>query len=507
MRHEIMRLTVALRRTLRYKSSMLLYSPESVYQLDRAAVVTDGFSELELMGRAGERVWQEIETRWPDLTRLTVFAGAGNNGGDAFVVALRALAQGVAVQLLVQGDLSRQSATSGHYRELWEHSGGSCDAWQGQAISGEVIVDGLLGIGLQRELDAHWQGLVAAINQAAQPCVAIDIPSGLNGLSGVAQPVAIEAQLTVTFIGRKCGQFLADGADYCGELLFDDLGVSSAVRAGVPAALEVIESCELPVQRKRNSHKNHYGNLLIIGGDQGMSGAVALTAQAALRSGAGVVTALVHPDCRHHLSAFPEIMVLGWDALEAKLAEASVIVVGPGLGRSVDAQKCLASLRTAQQPMVIDASALDAGFLQSLTSRQRVITPHPGEAAALLSSSTAEIQANRLQACERLLEMFGATTVLKGSGTIIAESAQELPAINTRGTPGMASAGMGDVLSGIIAALLGQGLLPFAAARSAVFIHALCAELYSLDRDQSGLIASDIIECIPRVVRQLRDAG
>ena len=494
-------------RLLGYKFSMFLYTPESVYRLDRAAVVTDAVSEVELMQRAGACVWQAIDLRWPGLSSLTVFAGAGNNGGDAFVVALCARTQGVTVQLLVQGDLSRQSATSRHFRDLWEQDGGSCEDWQGQSIAGEVIVDGLLGIGLQRELDAHWQDLVTTINAAPQPCVAIDIPSGLHGQSGIAQPVAVQAQLTITFIGRKTGQYLADGPDYCGELQFEDLGVSSEVRASVPAALEVIESCQLPALRKRNSHKNHYGNLLIIGGDQGMSGAVALAAQAALRSGAGLVTALVHPDCRHSLAAFAEIMVLGWDALEAKLADATVVVVGPGLGRSVDAQHCLQTLRGARQPMVIDASALDADFLKSLVSRQRVITPHPGEAAALLSTSSTEIQANRLLSCERLLDLFGATTVLKGSGTIIAGPGDALPAINTRGNPGMASAGMGDVLSGIIGALLGQGLAPFAAARSAVYIHALCAELYSVDSDETGLIASDILDAIPRVIKQLRDAG
>jgi len=339
-----------------------------------------------------------------------------------------------------------------------------------------------------------------------QPCVAIDIPSGLSGLSGIAQPLAIEAQLTVTFIGRKSGQILADGPDYCGELIFDDLGVSSEAQHSVAAALEVIESCELPAPRKRNSHKNHFGNLLIIGGDQGMSGAVALAARAALRSGAGLVTALVHPDCRNSLATCAEVMVLGWDALETKLVDASVVVVGPGLGGSLDAQKCLASLHAAQQPMVIDASALEAGFLQSLSCRQSVITPHPGEAALLLSSSTVEVQANRLQACQKLLELYGATTVLKGSGTLIAQAGDVLPAINIRGNPGMASAGMGDVLSGIIGALLGQGLMPFAAARSAVYIHALCAELCSVDNDETGLIASDVIESIPRVIKQLRDA-
>jgi NAD(P)H-hydrate epimerase len=486
---------------------MLLYTPESVYLLDRAAVVEDGYSEVELMQRAGERVWQETISRWPQLSRITVFVGSGNNGGDGFVVALCARRQGVEVQLLVQGDLARQSQTARHYRELWEQGGGEYESWQGQAIEGDVIVDGLLGIGLQRELDLHWQELVTRINQCPQPCVAIDIPSGLNGQNGRPQPVAVEAQLTVTFIGAKTGQFLADGPDYCGELLFDDLGVSARVHAGVTAALEVIESCQLPAPRKRNSHKNHYGNLLIIGGDQGMSGAVALAALAALRTGAGLVTALVHPECRANLAAFPEIMVLGWDALEAKLAEASVVVVGPGLGRSAQAQDCLRLLAQATQPIVVDASALEPGFLHSLTSEQCVITPHPGEAALLLGVSSAEIQANRLQACERLVETFGATTVLKGSGTLIAQVEEPVTAINTRGHAGMASAGMGDVLSGIVAALMGQGLAPWAAARSAVYIHALSAECYSADRDPTGLIASDVIEHIPTVIKQLRDSG
>jgi NAD(P)H-hydrate epimerase len=184
-----------------------------------------------------------------------------------------------------------------------------------------------------------------------------------------------------------------------------------------------------------------------------------------------------------------------------------VVVVGPGLGDSPAAQACLRLLRAAPQPMVIDASALDAEFLQSLASKRRVITPHPGEAAKLLAQGTALVQADRLQACARLLETFGATTVLKGSGTLIAEPGEAPFAINTRGHPGMASAGMGDVLSGIIGALLGQGMAPFAAARSAVFIHALCAEACSVEQDANSLIASDIIDALPRVLHRLHRAG
>ncbi len=485
---------------------MLAYLPEMVYQLDKAAVEQDGLAETELMQRAGRSVWHSLLGRWPEVSTITVFAGAGNNGGDAFVVALNAQRQGVKVQLLVEGDLARQSDTSRHFRKLWEQAGGEYEQWQGQAFTGEVIVDGLLGIGLQRELDDHWQKLIAAINASDVPRVAIDIPSGLSGSNGNPQPVAVVAQLTVTFIGAKAGLYLADGPDYCGELLLDDLGTAPKRRQAIPAALEMIDTCQLPPPRKRNSHKNHYGHLLIVGGDQGMSGAVALAAQAALRSGAGLVTALVHPECRGDLASFPETMVLGWDALESRLPQASVVLVGPGLGESAAALQCLQALRRVELPMVVDASALTSEFLHSLKSKHVVITPHPGEAAALLAGSSAQIQADRLKTCNRLLETFGTTCVLKGSGSLIAVHGA-VPAVNTAGNPGMASAGTGDVLSGIIGAMLGQGLAPFEAAKTAVYIHGLSAEHACTDQDQTGLIASDIVRQIPVVVKRLRNAG
>ena len=483
---------------------MLLYSPESVYQLDKAAVDDDGLPEIQLMQRAGDAVWQEMIARWPQTSAITVFAGSGNNGGDAFVVALCARAQGIEVQLIFRGDLDKQSATAEHFRQLWQRQGGVIEAWEQQSISGEVIVDGLLGIGLRRELDSSWQQMITRINLAAAPCVAIDIPSGLNATNGIPQPIAIEAALTVTFIGRKIGQFLADGPDYCGELVYHDLGISSRVLQSVAATLETIATCPLPPPRKKNSHKNRYGHVLVIGGDQGMSGAVALAARAALRSGAGMVSALVHPQCCNNLAAVPELMVQCWDALATRLPRASVVVIGPGLGNSQAARLCLERLHDLNLPMIVDADALQADFLHALKSEQVVITPHPGEAARLLSITSSELQSDRLAACHRLVASYGVTCVLKGSGTLVADG-RSPTMINTHGNPGMATAGMGDVLSGIIAALIGQGLAVTEAATSAVYIHALCAELYCLTRDQSGLIASDIIERIPRVIKQLRD--
>jgi hydroxyethylthiazole kinase-like uncharacterized protein yjeF len=487
---------------------MFLYTPKSVYAMDKAAVSSDGLAEIELMQRAGARVWCEITERWPALSKITVFAGSGNNGGDGFVVANLARQNGVGVQFLSKGDLTKQSATSVHYRDIWQQSGGVVENWQGQAIEGEVIVDGLLGIGLARELDEDWQTLIAAINQSDAPKVAIDIPSGLNAETGIAKPCAVEATFTVTFIGRKVGQVLADGSDYCGELIYDDLGISSATSFSQTPALEVIgeSNLNLPNKRKHNSHKYSFGHVLVIGGDRGMVGAASLAAQAALRMGAGMVTVLVHPDCVHSLSATPELMVQSWHDLDDKLASVSVIVVGPGLGQSDQAKTCLAKLSNFEKPMVVDASALTVEFIKSLSSKKVVITPHPGEAAKLLAVNNRDVQADRLQASQQLSQQFSAVSVLKGSGSIVRQPDDSVPAINLRGNPGMASAGMGDVLAGMIGALLGQHLSAFDAAKTAVYIHARCAEVFALEEDESGLIASDIIRLIPKLVKQLRHA-
>ncbi|MCP3689454.1 MAG: NAD(P)H-hydrate epimerase, partial [Gammaproteobacteria bacterium] len=290
---------------------MFIYKPDSVYLMDRAAVENDGLAEVVLMQRAGERVWSVINQNWPGITRITVFAGSGNNGGDAFVVAILAKQQGLQVQFLTQGELSKQSGTAAHFCKIWQQLGESVASWQQQPIEGELIVDGLLGIGLQRELNAGWQRLIQHINQHPVPKVAIDIPSGLNASTGMPQPCAVEADCTVTFIARKVGQVLADGLDYCGELVFDDLGVSSVTALSQPPALQVIneQNVQLPAKRKANSHKNSYGHVLLRGGDRGMSGAASMAGQAALRAGAGMVSVLVHPDCVHDLSSVPELMV------------------------------------------------------------------------------------------------------------------------------------------------------------------------------------------------------
>lgn len=490
---------------------MFLYQSHQVYALDKMAVELDGLPEIELMQRAGDRVWKEVSARWPNMASITIFAGSGNNGGDAYVVGLRALEQGVAVQLICKGDLSRQSATAAHFYQLWLLAGGSNEPKkprQQLVIEGEVIVDGLLGIGLSRELDQETHDLITAINQHPVPKVAIDIPSGLNADTGIAQPVAVQADMTVTFIACKIGQFLADGPDLCGELVFDDLGISSGTAGRAKPALEILDenNIVLPAIRNRNSHKNQFGHVLVIGGDRGMSGAALLAAHAALRAGAGVVSVLVHAECVQNLTSIPELMVKGWHEFDSIIERATVIVVGPGLGQGAYAKAILNKLTRVDKPMVVDASALTTEFLDAVSSRQIVITPHPGEAAGLLSTTSAQVQRDRVSASQQLINRFAVVSVLKGSGSLI-QQANSLPAINVRGHAGMATAGMGDVLAGLIAALIGQNLSLFDAAKTAVLLHALCAEAYLQEHDEVGLIASDVIEAVPVIIKQLRSAS
>jgi hydroxyethylthiazole kinase-like uncharacterized protein yjeF len=497
---------LSMRLLLMYKTTMFLYQAPALYALDKMAVELDGLSEIELMQRAGTRVWQVIKARWGShLDTITVFVGRGNNGGDGFVVALQASAAGLSVQLISHGDLAGQPSTAAQFRQQWLQAGGSIEIWQHQVIRGQVIVDGLLGIGLSRPLDEGYISLINTINQNAAHTVTIDIPSGLSTDTGIAQPVAVIANVTITFFARKTGQYLADGPDICGDIIVDELGISAGTLSKVLPALEVIDEnyILLPIKRLRNSHKGLFGHVLVIGGDKGMSGAALLAAQTALRAGAGVVSVLVHPDCVHQLSTKPELMVKSWREIDRCLDSATVIVVGPGLGQGVEATNCLNKLTGLNIPMVVDASALTATFLDSLSSSQIVITPHPGEAAKLLATSTSEVQRDRLDASQLLVDRFPVVSVLKGSGSLIHQSGT-MPAINVRGHPGMATAGMGDVLAGLIAGFIAQGLPLFDATKTGVLIHALCAENYLYDNDEISLIATDIIDRLPKVIKQLR---
>jgi hydroxyethylthiazole kinase-like uncharacterized protein yjeF len=458
-----------------------LYSVLQVRQLEAAAIAggTPGFTLMRRAGAAADAL-----LRWPAARRVVVVAGPGNNGGDGLAVALLAQQRGLAVKVLLVGDAAalRGEAAQAHAQL---HEAGMVEQEFDVALLGgaDVVVDALLGIGVRAPLQPSWLAAIAGLNACGRPVLSLDLPSGLDPDSGRALP-AVKATATLTYIAIKQGLFLGDGPDHVGELHFDALDVA------VPQAQPILRrltdaslAAALPV-RPRQSHKSQFGRVVIIGGGAGMPGAVRLSGEAALRVGAGLVTIASLPE---HLEAVvgarPELMfrALRTEAdVPAVLVDASVIAIGPGLGRSEWARAMLVSTLAARRPdqqLVVDADALNliaAGIgMQHCTDW--VLTPHPGEAARLLGNSTQEIQQDRTRALAALCEQRGGISVLKGAGTLVGRKG-DVSWLCERGNSGMAVPGMGDVLTGAIAGLLAQGGGPFECVAAAVYAHALAGD-------------------------------
>jgi NAD(P)H-hydrate epimerase len=456
----------------------------------------------ELMTRAAQAFFAAATERYPDARRWLVTCGSGNNAGDGYVIArlVRAAGLDTTVVALVAADkLTGDAATAAQH---FLADGGETVPWSGAIASAEydLVVDALLGTGLARPLEGAFLELVNAVNDSALPVLAVDIPSGLNGASGAIMGVAVKARLTVSFVGLKQGFFLGSGPDLIGELLLDDLGIAAVGIERIRPSLQIFTAKQakaLLPPRARSGHKGAYGHVLLIGGNAGMGGAVHLAGEAALRSGAGLVSVATRPEnVQAILEARPELMCRGIETaadLEQMIAKASVLALGPGLGQDEWAQQLFAKALAAGKPLVVDADALNLLAKVPQSRADWILTPHPGEAGRLLSISSREVQADRLGALDRLLERYGGTVLLKGHGTLVA-TADEIPWLIRGGNPGMGTAGMGDVLTGVTAALLaqfaaGQSLQDIAA--TAAWLHAGAGDRAALDGER-GLIASDL---------------
>jgi NAD(P)H-hydrate epimerase len=490
-------------------TSLPLYSAAQLRELDRRAIEEAGIPGYTLMTRAGEACWAVINQCWPGSHALTVFCGAGNNGGDGFVIARLALQANWQVQVYQLGDVARLPADARQARDALTDAGGLVsDYVEGATIDADIVVDALLGTGVDRPVEGLWRSAIETINASARPVLAVDIPSGLHSDTGAHAGVATVAARTVTFIGRKVGLYTGVAADHCGEIHFADLAVPGSVTARVAAAARLLLATPTGswfAARKRVAHKGDFGHLLVIGGDHGMSGAVRLAGEAALRTGAGLVSVATRPQHAALIAAAcPELMCHGIAQprqLRPLLDTATVILIGPGLGRSGWARALLAAVLQTRQPRVMDADALNGLAGQPQPFTQQVLTPHPGEAARLLNQSTAAIQADRLKAARDIAQQYGGTSVVKGAGSVIQPN-EGMPVVCAAGNPGMATAGSGDVLSGIIAALIAQGLGVDAAAVSGVCLHAQAGDL-AARAGERGLIARDIIASL----RTLMSAG
>ena len=475
-----------------------IYSVAAVRETDRTTIEDHGVPGYTLMTRAGAAAVREARERYPDAARWQVICGAGNNGGDGYVVARLAAQDGIVVSVLTLVDPDKLSGDAATAWGDFAAEGGVVMPWSG-ALDNEadLLVDGILGSGLERDVSGDFADAVAAINAHEAPVLALDIPTGIHGDTGIVLGSAVRADMTVTFVGLKSGLFLGDAPAHCGVVRFAGLDIPDRVRADIEPAYRRLDDSSLAAAlkpRARGAHKGDFGHVLVVGGGEGMPGAVRLAGEAALRTGAGRVSIATHPSHAAMLVATrPELMsyaVTDAEDLAPLLEKADVIAFGPGLGQSEWAQRLYACVAAASQSAVWDADALNLLALTPESTANRVITPHPGEAATLLGLSTVEIQADRPGALASLAGKFGGTAVLKGAGSLI--SAGSVPFICTSGNPGMAAPGMGDVLTGIVAALIGQGFTPGLAAAMGVEVHARAGDRAALAGER-GLLASDLM--------------
>lgn len=482
---------------IRPGAGLRVFDEPGVRALDRAAINVAGIPGIELMQRAGAACWRAMQRRWPGIQRIAVVCGSGNNAGDGYVVARLARLAGHPVRVLQLGDISRLGADARACYDEMREVGVEPTATLDLAVWPDLIVDALFGIGLDRAIEGDYKTIIERINSAPAPVVSIDIPSGIDANRGVQFGVAVAAALTVTFIGRKQGLYTGDGPAYCGDIVFDDLAVPAAtLEAESPTAtlLGAGELVERFAPRARTAHKGDNGHVLIIGGAPGFSGAARLAGEAACRVGAGLVSVALHPDSVAGAnSGRPELMVHGVGTSEALLpllGRASVVAIGPGLGQSAWAMRLLATVLERERALVLDADALNLIAREPLALPRAVLTPHPGEAARLLGSTTATIHADRFAAASALHERYGGVVVLKGAGTIVADDG--IPTLIAAGNPGMGAGGMGDVLTGVIAGLVAQGAAPGTAARFGALVHAVAGDRAAAAGER-GLLAADLM--------------
>ncbi|HVI59215.1 MAG TPA: NAD(P)H-hydrate dehydratase [Luteimonas sp.] len=485
--------------------SFPLYDNAALRRVEAASAQASGDAFI-LMQRAGLAAWHCALAHWPQARRVVVACGPGNNGGDGYVLARHACEGGREVRVLrlpahaPRGDLAARAERE--YRE----AGGRVEEFTGAAIEADLVVDALFGIGLSRAPDDAAAALVAAIDDAGAPVLALDAPSGVDAGTGNVPGAAVHATRTLQFIAAHAGLATGAALNHVGVREVATLGVDEASMAGVAPVAEAFASGALRgllPPRHRNAHKGESGRVLCIGGDHGKGGAALLCAEAALRSGAGLVdvaTRAAHVPAL--LARRPEAMAHAIESradIDALLQAAGVVAIGPGLGQDAWGKDLLAAAVASGRPLVVDADALNLLAVAPRTlPGDTVLTPHPGEAARLLGTSTREVQSDRRAAAAALCERHGCVVVLKGAGTIVAAPGR-VPRVIDAGNPGMAVGGMGDVLTGVVAALRAQGLDAFDAASGGAWLHAAAGDAAAREGGERGLLPSDLLAPLRRL--------
>ena len=484
-----------------------LYLGKQIREMDRQVIAT-GISGIELMNRAAQAVFDTLIERWPEASSILFFCGTGNNGGDGFLSACIAKNKGLSVTVVLLGDPQGITGDALIAYNRMQEAHITAIEWKSQPVpTPDIVVDAMLGTGIKGTLGEKYHDVIQYINHVNVPVIAVDIPSGICCDSGLKLgEYAVKATLTVTFIALKRGIFTGDAVCHVGEVLYFDLGAPQAVKdtyspASRLLSLQQLAAHYLPV-RQPDHHKYLSGQVVIIGGDEGMAGAPLLAAIAALKAGAGIVSLVTH---RQHIGAIiskqPEIMAWEPQHLSRLLKKCNALVIGPGLGQSQWSRQLLYCCLQYQGPTVWDADALNLIASESIhiNNRQSIITPHPGEAHRLTAGKLAST--DRFALADYLTHHYQAITVLKGAGTLVTD--QTLSSICPYGNPVLATAGSGDVLSGIIGALLAQGLTTLSAAQLAVCLHASAADLWAEQHGTLGMLATELTDSIRTVINQL----
>lgn len=476
------------------------FSAEATRALE-ALAAADGVAPAALMARAGASAFATLRWRWPRARRLAVVCGRGNNGGDGYVLARLAHAAGFTVEVFADGAPRKEPARAAH--AALENAGVVPQPFSPRACArADVVVDALYGSGLAQLLSDGDADMIAALNAGSAPILALDLPSGVHADTGRIARTAVRADATAAFLTLKPGLFTGNGPAYAGDILFDDLALSPTLYARVPAcAQRVHATASMLPARTRTAHKGAAGTVLAVGGDAGMAGAIWLCGLGAARAGAGLVRIATHA-AHAALSPYPEFIVAEARDLHRDLARADCVAVGPGLGRGRWGEAVFADAIECARPLVLDADGLNWLAHTGVANVRRddwVLTPHPGEAARLLRCDVADIAHDRLHAAREVVARFGGVCVLKGAGSVIADAGGL--SICDRGTPALATAGAGDVLTGVIAGLIAQGAAPGIAARLGVWLHAVAGEYAA--RGDRGLLAREIADAVPQVIARL----
>jgi ADP-dependent NAD(P)H-hydrate dehydratase / NAD(P)H-hydrate epimerase len=476
-----------------------IYTTPAIRRLEELAAPASG----TLMQRAGAAAAEYARSLCGDTAKsVLVLAGPGNNGGDAFEVATQLKRWFFRVSVVFSGERGKVPKDALAALGKWEATGGTLL----HDIPGEsrfdLAVDGLFGIGLKRPLKETHCALVEKLNALGTPVLALDVPSGIDADTGAIMGCAVRASHTLTFIAHKPGLLTLDGPDHCGELKLDTLGLDPArllEPEGMLLDADILDRAITP--RPRNFHKGQAGSVGILGGAAGMVGAAMIAGRAALKCGAGrVYLGLLTPQPPYVDDTQPELMLRKPAAVLEK-GLVNVLVAGPGMGKTDSARKLLGATLAAPVPVVLDADALNAiagsrALAASLAKRKAAIllTPHPAEAGRLLGVTTAAAQADRVGSARAIARRYRSWVVLKGNGSVIAAPDGKFW-INPSGNPGMASAGMGDALAGMIAALIAQGAEPLQALLAGVYLHGAAADaLVASGVGPAGITASEVID-------------